>query len=116
MLNGCDWLGKEYIKSIKTKYVTKEQVLNGILAETENWSPKTLDIDFNREKLIKKSKEAWTHFFNHFDNIKNETLVEIIDDRRSFESDAARNAIYKLYTLETPLYSVLNKANCRRDK
>ena len=44
---------------------------------------------------------------------ENGTIVEQV---HSDHSDAARRAILRLYTLETPLYRTLNKANSCRDE
>ena len=60
-----------------------------------------------------------------FSDITNQDIKEIsgydengkcIDEVHSKHSDLARRAILKLYTLETPLYGTLNKANSCRDE
>ena len=61
-----------------------------------------------------------------FSGITNQDIKEIVhhkDDNgkkvqpvHSDHSDAARRAILRLYTLETPLYRTLNKANSCRDE
>ena len=61
-----------------------------------------------------------------FSGITNQDIKEIVgheDENGKFvysvhsdHSDAARRAILRLYTLETPLYRTLNKANSCRDE
>ena len=61
-----------------------------------------------------------------FSGITNQDIKEIVphddengewvDPVHSDHSDAARRAILRLYTLETPLYRTLNKANSCRDE
>ena len=61
-----------------------------------------------------------------FSGITNQDIKEIVGHKdengewvysvHSDHSDAARRAILRLYTLETPLYRTLNKANSCRDE
>ena len=61
-----------------------------------------------------------------FSGITNQDIKEIVRHKdengewiepvHSDHSDAARRAILRLYTLETPLYRTLNKANSCRDE
>ena len=68
--------------------------------------------------------DGWESLLD-FSGITNQDIKEIIDHYEngkyvdpvhSDHSDAARRAILRLYTLETPLYRTLNKANSCRDE
>ena len=68
---------------------------------------------------------AWESLLD-FSGITNQDIKEIVehyDEKGDYvfrghsdHSDAARRAILRLYTLETPLYRTLNKANSCRDE
>jgi len=67
---------------------------------------------------------SWGDLIN-FSGITDQDVREIVSHRdddgnsvastHSEHSDAARRAILRLYTLETPLYRTLNKANSCKD-
>ena len=70
--------------------------------------------------------DGWESLLD-FSGITNQDIKEIIKyfncktGKKEFpvhsdHSDAARRAILRLYTLETPLYRTLNKANSCRDE
>ena len=68
--------------------------------------------------------DGWESLLD-FSGITNQDIKEILnrdengkwhDVIHSDHSDAARRAILRLYTLETPLYRTLNKANSCRDE
>jgi len=54
--------------------------------------------------------KAW-EAFPEWQKITDDAIKEIVDGENSPASDAARSAILRLYSYETPLYGALNKAN-----
>ena len=65
--------------------------------------------------MIDLHANAW-EAFPEWEKITDEAIVEIIYEENSPASDAARSAILRLYSYETPLYGALNKANQYKDK
>ena len=60
--------------------------------------------------MIDMQIKAW-EAFPEWEKITDEAIVEIINRENSPASDAARSAILRLYSYETPLYGALNEAN-----
>ena len=69
--------------------------------------------------MIERQVKAWEDF-PEWKKITDDDIKEILGhcdgSRHSNSSDEARGAILKLYSYETPLYEVLNKANQYQDK
>ena len=65
--------------------------------------------------MVDLHANAW-EAFPEWDKITDEAIQEILKRKRSDSSDAARSAILRLYSYETPLYGALNKANQFKDK
>jgi len=61
--------------------------------------------------MIDLHANAW-EAFPEWEKITDEAIQEILEyDKHSDSSDAARSAILRLYSYETPLYGALNEAN-----
>ena len=87
--SGGRWLYLKYIKAFDDRPITVETVKKGILSHV----PQLADL----------LKFEWANVTDH-------DIWEIIIGVHSAHSDEARRSLLKLYTYETPFYSVLNKA------
>ena len=68
------------------------------------------------KKYVQQSMTAWEDF-PEWEKISDEDIKEIACDwKNTPSSDAARKAILRIYSYETPLYSALNRANQCQDR
>ena len=74
------------------------------------------------KKYVQQSMTAWEDF-PEWEKISDEDIKEIINYYHNFQgpehsesSDAARKAILRIYSYETPLYGALNRANQYQDQ
>ena len=75
--------------------------------------------------MVDDKIQAWAHLID-FHDITDQDVKEIVRHRdeegnevdpvNTDHSDAARRAILRLYSMETPLYSTLNRATGFRDE
>ena len=143
--NNCSWLGEEFFLSLNGKPFTAKVVLQGIMDHQRTWSilqikqmkeknkdqrglsPEKLKaITQMKLKMVDEQMKAW-EAFPEWQKITDEAIKEILEFKvrqyatplcikNSPASDAARSAILRLYSYETPLYGALNKANQYQDQ
>ena len=67
------------------------------------------------KKYVHRQMTAWEDF-PEWKKISDEDIKDILDQKNTPSSDAARKAILRIYSYETPLYSALNNANQCQDQ
>merc|ERR1711981_982796 len=67
------------------------------------------------KKYVQQSMTAWEDF-PELKALTDQDIKDILNNKDTPSSDAARKAILRIYSYETPLYSALNNANQCQDQ